>query len=194
MKRIVDVAIAGFALVALAPVTAIVAVAVRARLGSPVLFHQMRAGHHGAAISVPKFRSMGDQRDAVGELLPDDQRLTAFGKRLRATSLDELPQLWTILKGDMSLVGPRPLPVVYVDRYDQRQRRRLEARPGLTGWAQVHGRNAIGWPERLELDVWYVDNASLRLDVTVLRRTVAMVLQRSGVSAEGEATMSEFMG
>jgi sugar transferase EpsL len=191
LKRLVDVAVAGLALVVLAPAGPLVALAVRVRLGSPVLFRQNRAGRHGVSIAVPKFRSMTDERDADGELLPDDVRLTSFGRKLRATSLDELPQLWTILKGDMSLVGPRPLPVVYVDR---RQRRRLEARPGLTGWAQVHGRNAVGWAERLEFDVWYVENASLRLDLTVARRTVAMVLRRDGVSADGEATMSEFMG
>ncbi len=181
-------------MIALAPVAIVVAVMVRIRLGSPVLFRQTRAGQHGAPISVPKFRSMSDERRADGTLLPDEQRLTVFGKRLRATSLDELPQLWTVLRGDMSLVGPRPLPTAYVDRYDERQRRRLEARPGLTGWAQIHGRNAVDWPERLELDVWYVDHASCRVDVNVLRRTVGMVVRREGVSAEGETTMTEFLG
>lgn len=194
LKRLFDVVIAGGALVALSPVTAIVALVVRVRLGSPVIFRQARAGRHGASIDVPKFRSMTDERDADGELLPDAVRLTPFGSKLRATSLDELPQLWTIVKGDMSLIGPRPLPVAYRDRYDERQRRRLDARPGLTGWAQVHGRNTVDWAERFELDVWYVDHASIRLDLSIIRRTVAMVLRRDGVSADGEATMSEFMG
>jgi lipopolysaccharide/colanic/teichoic acid biosynthesis glycosyltransferase len=194
LKRLVDLAIAAPALVTLAPLTLIVAIAVRLRLGAPVLFRQERAGRGGRPVTVPKFRSMTDDRDEHGELLPDADRLTAFGRRLRSTSLDELPQLWTIVRGDMSLIGPRPLPTAYVGRYSDRQRRRLEARPGLTGWAQVHGRNAVDWPERLEYDVWYVEHASWRVDLEILRRTISMVLRRDGVSADGEATMSEFTG
>lgn len=194
MKRLLDLAIAGPALLMLAPLTLVVAIAVRLRLGTPVLFRQERAGRGGQPVTVPKFRSMTDDRDEQGQLLPDAERLTAFGRRLRSTSLDELPQLWSIVRGDMSLIGPRPLPTAYVDRYSDRQRRRLEARPGLTGWAQVHGRNAVDWPERLEYDVWYVEHASWRVDLEVLRRTVAMVLRRDGVAADGEATMTEFTG
>lgn len=193
-KRLLDLAIAGPALLVTAPLTLVVAAIVRVRLGAPVLFRQERAGLGGHTIRIPKFRSMTDARDECGTLLPDAERLTPFGRRLRSTSLDELPQLWTIVRGDMSLVGPRPLPTAYVDRYSDRQRRRLEARPGLTGWAQVNGRNALDWPERLEHDVWYVDHASLKVDLAILRRTVAMVLRRDGVAAEGEATMAEFTG
>ena len=194
LKRLVDLVIAGPAMVLLAPVTMVVALTVRLRLGAPVMFHQDRAGLGGQPVRIPKFRSMTDGRDADGELLPDAERLTSFGRRLRSTSLDELPQLWTIVRGDMSLVGPRPLPTAYTDRYSDRQRRRLEARPGLTGWAQVHGRNTVDWPERLEHDVWYVENASWRVDMEVIRRTVSMVLRRDGVAADGEATMTEFVG
>ncbi len=167
---------------------------VRFRLGSPVLFRQERAGRNAARILVPKFRSMSDERDPDGNLLPDDERLTPFGAKLRSTSLDELPQLWTVIKGDMSLVGPRPLPTIYVDRYSPLQRRRLDTRPGITGWAQVNGRNATSWPARLEQDVWYVDHASLRLDLRILALTLKTALRRDGVAAEGHATMREFMG
>ncbi len=193
-KRAVDLALAVPALVVLAPVSALVALAVRRRLGSPVLFRQERAGRGADSIRVPKFRSMTDDRDAVGNLLPDEHRLTAFGAKLRSTSLDELPQLWTVITGDMSLVGPRPLPMAYVDRYSERQRRRLEVRPGITGWAQVNGRNATSWPERLEHDVWYVENASLRLDLRILAMTVTTALRRDGVAADGHVTMQEFTG
>jgi lipopolysaccharide/colanic/teichoic acid biosynthesis glycosyltransferase len=189
-----DVALALPALVVLAPVTAVVAVAVRLQMGSPMLFRQRRAGRDAEPIEVSKFRTMTDARDGDGELLPDEQRLTRFGALLRSTSLDELPQLWSIVKGDMSIVGPRPLPVAYVDRYDAVQRRRLEARPGLTGWAQVNGRNTADWPERLSMDVWYVEHASLALDLRILARTVRMVLRREGVSANGHVTMDEFRG
>ena len=193
-KRALDLVIAGSALVALAPVAVLVAVAVRLRLGSPVVFRQQRAGVGGRPIDVAKFRSMTDARGSDGELLPDHDRLTAFGSRLRSSSLDELPQLWAIVRGDMSLVGPRPLPLAYVERYSPRQRRRLEAVPGITGWAQINGRNAVEWSERLELDVWYVENRSLRLDLQILARTVRVVFARSGVSADGHVTMREFTG
>lgn len=193
-KRALDLVIAVPAVVMLAPVAAIVAATVRAKHGAPVVFRQERAGRDAAPIDVPKFRSMTDERDEHGELLPDDQRLTSFGAKLRATSLDELPQLWTVVKGEMSIVGPRPLPTRYVGRYSPEQRRRLDARPGITGWAQVNGRNATTWPERLAHDIWYVDNASLWLDLKVLARTVQTALGRHGVSAEGHATMPEFRG
>lgn len=193
-KRCLDLALAVPALIVLAPVSAATALLVRQRLGSPVLFHQTRAGRDAEPIRVPKFRSMTEQTDARGNLLPDEQRLTSFGSKLRSTSLDELPQLWTVIKGDMSLVGPRPLPMIYVDRYSARQRRRLAARPGITGWAQVNGRNTTSWPERLEQDVWYVDHASLRVDLRILVRTVTTALRRDGVAAEGHVTMREFMG
>ncbi|MFW2334722.1 sugar transferase [Ilumatobacter sp.] len=193
-KRAIDLMLAIPALVVLAPVSAVVACLVRLRLGSPVLFRQERAGRDAAPIRVPKFRSMTDARGPDGELLPDADRLTPFGVLLRSTSLDELPQLWTVVKGDMSLVGPRPLPMVYVDRYSERQRRRLDARPGITGWAQVNGRNATSWPERLEHDVWYVEHASPRVDLRILVLTVRTALRRDGVAAEGHVTMREFMG
>jgi len=193
-KRVLDLALAVPAFVLLSPVTALVAVLVRWRLGSPVLFRQARAGRDEVHVRVPKFRSMTDERDAVGELLPDEQRLTEFGSKLRATSLDELPQLWTVIKGDMSLVGPRPLPTKYVERYSAEQRRRLEATPGITGWAQVNGRNATTWPERLANDVWYVDHATLWLDLKILGLTVKTALRRDGVAADDHVTMHEFMG
>lgn len=193
-KRAIDLLIAVPALVVLAPVTGLVAATVRLRLGSPVLFRQERAGRDATPIDVPKFRSMTDERDEHGDLLPDADRLSPFGARLRASSLDELPQLWSVVRGDMSLVGPRPLPMVYVDRYDSEQRRRLQTRPGITGWAQVNGRNATSWPERLANDVWYVDHASLRLDMRILALTVRTALRRHGVAAEGHVTMPEFTG
>lgn len=193
-KRVLDLALAVPAVVLLAPVAAVVAALVRLRLGSPVLFRQQRAGRGARPIRVPKFRSMTDDRDADGRLLADELRLTPFGAKLRSTSLDELPQLWTVIKGDMSLVGPRPLPTAYVDRYSDRQRRRLDARPGITGWAQVNGRNATSWPERLEHDVWYVEHASLRVDLRILLRTVAIAFRRDGVAADDHVTMREFTG
>lgn len=193
-KRVLDLFVAVPAIVLLAPVTFAVGVAVRVRLGSPVIFRQQRAGAAGRLIDVPKFRSMTNDTDAAGVLLPDADRLSSFGARLRASSLDELPQLWPIIKGEMSIVGPRPLPATYIERYDADQRRRLDARPGLTGWAQVNGRNTTGWRERLAMDVWYVDHASLRLDLRILWLTVRAVAARDGVSAEGHATMPEFTG
>ncbi len=194
LKRTIDVTGAAIALVVLSPVLAVLAVLIRVRLGSPVLFRQERAGLGGRPFVLAKFRTMTDERDANGELLPDEVRLTRFGSFLRSTSLDELPELVHVLRGEMSLVGPRPLPTAYLDRYSARQARRHEVRPGLTGWAQVNGRNDTDWPERLELDVWYVDHRSTLLDLKILWRTVRVVLGRGGVAREGEATMTEFLG
>ena len=193
-KRALDLALAIPALVLLSPVMVVVAALVRRHLGRPVLFRQERAGRDGKTIRVPKFRSMTDERSGDGDLLPDEQRVSSFGVKLRSTSLDELPQLWLVIKGDMSLVGPRPLPTRYVDRYSPEQRRRLRATPGITGWAQVNGRNASAWPERLANDVWYVDNASIWLDVKIIGLTVSAALRRDGVSAEGCVSMREFTG
>jgi lipopolysaccharide/colanic/teichoic acid biosynthesis glycosyltransferase len=194
IRRALDVVLAATAGVVLSPVIAVVAILVRRAHGSPVMFRQQRAGIAARPITVAKFRTMTDERSADGELLSDEDRLTPLGRRLRATSLDELPQLWSVLTGDMSLIGPRPLPTAYVDRYSDEQRRRLDARPGITGWAQVNGRNALSWPDKLALDVWYVDNASPLLDAKILLRTILSVVKRDGVSADGHATMPEFMG
>jgi lipopolysaccharide/colanic/teichoic acid biosynthesis glycosyltransferase len=194
LKRATDVVVATIGLVVAAPILVIVAIAVRVRLGTPVLFRQQRAGRAGRPIEIVKFRSMTDARGSDGDLLDDEARLPAFGRRLRASSLDELPQLFTVLRGDMSLIGPRPLPVAYVDRYDEHQRRRLDATPGITGWAQVHGRNDIDWPTKLDLDVWYVEHASPRVDLTIIGRTLRSVVSRSGVAAADHATMPEFLG
>jgi sugar transferase EpsL len=194
LKRAIDIVAAAVGLLVVSPILAITAIAVRLRLGTPVLFRQQRAGRDGRPIEVVKFRSMTDARGSGGELLDDEDRLPSFGRKLRASSLDELPQLFSVLRGDMSLIGPRPLPVAYIDRYDERQRRRLDATPGITGWAQVHGRNALDWPARLDLDVWYTEHASPRVDLTIIVRTVGSVLSRSGVAAPDHATMSEFLG
>jgi sugar transferase EpsL len=193
-KRVFDVAVAGAALALLSPVLAVVAVLVRLRLGSPVLFRQERAGLGGEPFTLTKFRTMTDERGPDGEPLPDADRLPAFGSFLRSTSLDELPELVHVLRGEMSLVGPRPLPTAYLPRYSERQARRHEVRPGITGWAQVNGRNTAGWPERLEMDVWYVEHRSLLLDVKVLWRTLRVVVAREGVAEDGQATMTEFLG
>jgi sugar transferase EpsL len=194
LKRVVDVVGAWVGLAVSTPVIAVVALAVRVKLGSPVFSRQQRAGLGGRPFELTKFRTMTSERDATGALLPDEARLTSFGRFLRSTSLDELPELLHELRGDMSLVGPRPLPVAYLPRYDARQSRRHEVKPGLTGWAQVNGRNTADWPERLEMDVWYVEHRSLWLDLRILWRTVRVVLQRSGVSEDGHATMTEFLG
>jgi sugar transferase EpsL len=194
VKRLLDVAIAGGGLLVGWPVIALVAVLVRWRLGSPVLFRQERVGYRGRPFELTKFRTMTDDRAPDGSLLPDEVRLTALGRFLRSTSLDELPELLHVLRGEMSLVGPRPLPAAYLDRYSARQARRHDVLPGLTGWAQVNGRNSTGWAERLEMDVWYVDNRSLWLDLRILCRTIAVVLRRQGVSEDGHATMTEFLG
>lgn len=193
-KRALDLGLAVPALVALAPVGVVVAGLARAKLGSPVLFRQQRPGRNDRIFALIKFRTMTDARDRSGDLLPDAQRLTRFGERLRRTSLDELPTLWNVIRGDMSLVGPRPLLVQYLDRYTPEQRRRHEVAPGITGWAQINGRNAITWEQKFALDVWYVENVSLRTDLAILLRTVVQVLGRRGISAEGHATMPEFMG
>lgn len=194
LKRGFDVAVAALALAALAPLILAIAWMIRRRLGSPVLFRQQRIGWHSRPFAMVKFRTMTDERDAQGMLLPDAERLPPFGQWLRSTSLDELPELWSILRGDMSLVGPRPLHTYYLPRYSASQARRHEVRPGLTGWAQINGRNAISWDEKFALDVWYVDNRSFLLDLKILGLTAWKIVRREGVSGEGEATMSEFMG
>jgi lipopolysaccharide/colanic/teichoic acid biosynthesis glycosyltransferase len=194
MKRVFDLVAASLALLLLAlPLLALVWL-IRSKLGSPVLFRQVRPGLHGRPFTMVKFRTMTDERGPDGALLPDAQRLTPFGRFLRASSLDELPELWNVLKGDMSLVGPRPLLMEYLPLYTPEQARRHEVRPGITGWAQVNGRNAISWADKFALDVWYVDHRSLWLDVQILWRTVRKVLVRDGISAAGEATMSKFTG
>ncbi|MDF0748964.1 sugar transferase [Marinobacter sp. 71-i] len=194
MKRLFDVICALLVLLALLPVILIVFMLVRVKLGSPVFFRQTRPGKGGRPFQMVKFRTMLGAADARGELLPDDQRMTQFGSFLRSTSLDELPELWNVLKGDMSLVGPRPLLVEYLPLYSKNQYRRHEIRPGITGWAQVNGRNAVSWEDRFKLDVWYVDNQSFLLDIKILYLTVKKVLARDGISGEGEATMSKFTG
>ena len=181
-------------LIVLSPVLLVLAVFVRRKLGSPVLFRQQRPGLNGKIFTMYKFRTMTDKRDGEGNLLPDEDRLPSFGKFLRSTSLDELPELINVLKGDMSLVGPRPLLVQYLPRYSDFQARRHEVRPGITGWAQVNGRNALSWEEKFALDVWYVDNASFTLDLKILWMTVEKIIKREGISQQGEATASEFLG
>jgi lipopolysaccharide/colanic/teichoic acid biosynthesis glycosyltransferase len=193
-KRAFDAVVASVALVVLSPVLLVVGVLVRRRLGAPVLFTQQRPGLRGRPFRLVKFRTMRDALDRDGRALPDDERMTPFGARLRSLSLDELPELWNVVRGDMSLVGPRPLLMQYLDRYTPEQARRHEVPPGLTGWAQVNGRNATGWAERFEMDVWYVDHRSMWLDLRILWLTVRSVIRRDGVSAEGHATMPEFMG
>ncbi len=194
MKRLFDLAAATVALILLSPVIGVVYLLVRSKLGRPALFRQQRPGLHGEVFELIKFRSMTDERDANGVLLPDEQRLPAFGKWLRSTSLDELPTLINVVKGEMSLVGPRPLLVDYLPLYSEEHARRHEVRPGLTGWAQVNGRNAVSWRARLNMDVWYVDRHSMMLDLRILGLTVARVLKRDGVSAEGHVTMPRFRG
>lgn len=194
LKRIFDVVASGSALLVLSPVLVGVAYLVRKNLGSPVLFTQVRPGLNGKPFKMVKFRTMRDAVDAQGNALPDDQRLTPFGQFLRSASLDELPELWNVLKGDMSLVGPRPLLMEYLPLYSPEQARRHEAKPGVTGWAQINGRNAISWEDKFKLDVWYVDNQSLWLDIRILFMTVKKVVVRDGISADGEATMTRFTG
>ena len=193
-KRLFDLAVAGTALVVLLPVIAATALAVRWKMGSPILFRQKRPGLRGEPFELVKFRTMLQAYDRNGRPLADSERLTRFGRLLRASSLDELPQLWNVLKGDMSLVGPRPLLMEYLPRYSPEQARRHDVRPGLTGWTQVNGRNAIGWDEKFALDVWYVDNRSFLLDVKILFMTALRLVRPSGISASGHATMPEFMG
>jgi sugar transferase EpsL len=191
-KRVIDVLGAAGGLLALAPVLLLIALAVRRSLGSPLLFRQVRPGRHARPFELLKFRTMTEARDAAGQPLPDEQRLTRLGNWLRSTSLDELPELINVLSGDMSLVGPRPLLPEYLPHYSTEQARRHEVRPGITGWAAVQGRNALSWERRLALDVWYVDNWSLGLDLKILLMTVVKVLKRQGISAEGHATMPRF--
>jgi len=194
MKRTMDIALAAAALALLSPVLLLVALLIRLTMGRPVLFRQLRPGLHGEPFELLKFRTMRDAVDARGMPLPDGERLTRLGRFLRASSLDELPELWNVLKGEMSLVGPRPLLMEYLPFYSAEQARRHEVRPGLTGWAQVNGRNALSWEEKFQLDIWYVDNRSLGLDLKILCLTVLKVLKRDGISAEGEATMPKFSG
>jgi lipopolysaccharide/colanic/teichoic acid biosynthesis glycosyltransferase len=194
LKRAFDVVGASAALVVLSPVLAVVALLVRVRMGSPVLFRQTRPGRGGRPFVMTKFRTMTDRRGADGELLPDAERLTALGRWLRRTSVDELPELLNVVRGDMSLVGPRPLLMEYLPLYTREQARRHEVRPGITGWAQVNGRNAVTWEEKFALDVWYVDHRSFRLDLEILGKTVTQVFGGHGVSAPGHATMEPFRG
>ncbi|HSO38505.1 MAG TPA: sugar transferase [Labilithrix sp.] len=194
LKRALDVTVAATGLVLAAPVLAAVAVAVRVTMGAPVVFAQTRPGRGGKPFTIYKFRTMGLATDARGNPLPDDVRLTPTGKLLRATSLDELPQLLNILRGELSLVGPRPLLMRYMSRYSPEQARRHDVIPGITGWAQVNGRNAIGWGEKFRLDVWYVDHWTPLLDLRILAMTAVSVLRREGVAQDGHVTMPEFMG
>ena len=182
VRRAIDVVVAGIALVVLSPVIAMIAVLIRVRMGAPVLFRQLRTGWRGNEFTIVKFRTMRNERYA-GE--PDAERLTALGNWLRRTSLDELPQLWNVLHGDMSLIGPRPTLPEQVANYSEHQRRRLEIRPGLTGWAQVNGRNSISWPERIELDIWYIDHRSLRMDARIIGRTLRRLVRPAGITGEG---------
>ncbi len=194
LKRLFDLLVTLPALLVLAPFLLVIALLVRLKLGAPVLFRQQRPGLHGQPFTLYKFRTMTDARDAQGNLLPDAERLTRFGRFLRSLSLDELPEFFNVLKGDMSLVGPRPLLMQYLPRYTPEQARRHEVRPGITGWAQVNGRNALTWEEKFALDVWYVDHRSLWLDLKIVILTVWKLLARENVSHPGEATMAEFMG
>lgn len=193
-KRFLDIIISLFSLLLLSPVIALVTWQVWHKLGSPVLFRQIRPGLHGQAFEMIKFRSMLDAPDSHGNQFPDAERITPFGSFLRSSSLDELPGLWNVLKGDMSLVGPRPLLMEYLPLYNSEQYRRHEVRPGVTGWAQVNGRNTLSWEEKFNLDIWYVDNRSIFLDVKIVFLTIKKVLIRDGISAEGEVTMSKFTG
>ena len=194
LKRAFDIAASASALVVLSPVLAITAYKVKKELGSPVLFRQTRPGLHGKPFEMIKFRTMKDALDKNGNVLPDSERLTEFGKKLRASSLDELPELWNVLKGDMSLVGPRPLLMEYLPLYNTEQAKRHNVRPGVTGYAQVNGRNSLSWEDKFKLDTWYVEHQSLWLDMKILLKTVKKVIIKDGISAEGEATMTKFTG
>ena len=194
IKRLADAFAALVALALLSPLIVVVALLVRAKLGSPILFRQERPGLDGRPFTLVKFRTMLNARDESGALRPDAERMTPFGRWLRASSVDELPELWNVLKGEMSLVGPRPLLMHYLPLYTPKQARRHDVRPGVTGWAQINGRNAISWEEKFAFDVWYVDNWSLTLDAKILLASVISVFSRHGISAEGAATMHEFTG
>ena len=194
IKRLLDIIIASIALILLSPLYAFVAYKVKKNLGSPVLFRQVRPGLHGKPFEMIKFRTMKDAVDGQGNPLPDSERLTPFGQMLRSTSLDEMPELWNVIKGDMSIVGPRPLLMEYLPLYSPEQAKRHDVRPGMTGHAQVNGRNAIGWEEKFKLDTWYVENQSIWLDFKIMFKTVHKVLAKDDISAEGEATMTRFTG
>jgi lipopolysaccharide/colanic/teichoic acid biosynthesis glycosyltransferase len=194
MKRLIDILLIIMFLPLWLPLFALVWILVRVNLGSPAFFRQRRAGLHGKPFDILKFRTMTEARDTDGRLLPDAERLTPFGRRLRSLSLDELPELLNVLRGEMAMVGPRPLPVHYVERYSPGQARRLQCVPGITGWAQVNGRNALDWDTRFQHDVWYLENKSILLDIRILCMTVAAVLKREGIAGEGSVTMTEFMG
>jgi lipopolysaccharide/colanic/teichoic acid biosynthesis glycosyltransferase len=194
VKPVMDRVLSIVGLVALSPILAILGIAIRRQMGTPVLFRQTRIGLNDEPFLFLKFRSMTGERDEQGNLLPDERRLTAFGKFLRSSSLDELPQLWNVIRGEMSLIGPRPLLPHYLPRYSAFERRRHELRPGITGWCQVNGRNGLSWEEKFKLDVWYVDHRSFFLDMRILRMTAGSVLGRKGISSKGHATMPEFMG
>lgn len=194
LKRLLDIIIASIALILLSPLYAFVAYKVKKNLGTPVLFRQVRPGLHGKPFEMIKFRTMKDAVDEQGNPLPDSERLTPFGQMLRSTSLDEMPELWNVIKGDMSVVGPRPLLMEYLPLYSPEQAKRHDVRPGMTGHAQVNGRNAIGWEEKFKLDTWYVENQSVWLDFKIMFKTVHKVLAKDDISAEGEATMTKFTG
>lgn len=194
LKRLFDIAASAAALIILSPVLLVVMLLVRIKLGSPIFFTQVRPGLHGKPFKMVKFRTMTDERDANGELLPNEQRMTRFGNLLRSTSLDELPELWNVLKGDMSLVGPRPLLMEYLPLYNKEQARRHNVRPGITGWAQINGRNAISWEEKFQHDTWYVDNQNFFLDLKILFLTVFKVFARSDINAGEQVTMPRFTG
>jgi sugar transferase EpsL len=194
LKRVLDLVLVVPGIILLSPVLAAVALVVRLTMGRPVLFRQPRSGFHGKPFTILKFRTMNEARDKYGNMLSDDERVTRLGRFLRGSSLDELPELFNVLKGDMSLVGPRPLRTDYLPRYSPEQRRRHDVRPGITGWTQVNGRNTLTWEEKFALDVWYVDNWSLKLDLKILALSAGKVLTGEGVSAPGHATMPEFMG
>ena len=193
-KRALDLVLVLAALPMLSPLLGVVALLVRLRLGAPVLFRQQRPGLAGQPFTLFKFRTMTGARDACGNLLPDDRRLTPLGRFLRATSLDELPELFNVLRGEMSLVGPRPLLLQYLERYTPQQARRHQVRPGITGWAQINGRNALTWEEKFAMDVWYVDRQSLWLDLKIMALTIGKMVKREGISQPGQATVQEFMG
>ncbi|MBF4454316.1 sugar transferase [Acinetobacter sp. SK-43] len=194
LKRLLDIVIASIALVLLSPLYFYVAYKVKKNLGSPVLFRQVRPGLHGKPFEMIKFRTMKDALDEQGNPLPDSERLTPFGKMLRSTSLDEMPELWNVIKGDMSVVGPRPLLMEYLPLYNKEQAKRHDVRPGMTGYAQVNGRNAISWEQKFKLDTWYVENRSLWLDFKIMLQTVKKVIAKDDISEAGEATMSKFTG
>jgi lipopolysaccharide/colanic/teichoic acid biosynthesis glycosyltransferase len=194
IKRLVDITGALSGLILLAPVIFIIGILIRLSMGSPVIFSQVRPGLYGKPFKMYKFRTMTDARDERGYLLPDEQRLTALGNFLRSTSLDELPELWNVFKGEMSLVGPRPLLMEYLDLYTTEQARRHEIKPGITGWAQINGRNSLSWEEKFKMDVWYVDNWNILLDIKIIFMTLLKVVKRDGISAQGHATMPKFMG